>query len=71
MCNALCANPSYVQMAYRDLGDFYHATGDLSAAYKNHTKCREFCTTSQQVLDVSLTVLAVRVSFDPVVCQHL
>jgi len=47
-------------MAHRDLGDFYRATGDYSSALKHYTKSREFCTTSQHVLDMCMSVLEVR-----------
>ncbi|KAI0795680.1 26S proteasome subunit RPN7-domain-containing protein [Abortiporus biennis] len=46
-----------IRMAHRDLGDFYRATGDYSTALKHYTKSREFCTTSQHVLDMCLSVL--------------
>lgn len=49
-------------MAHRDLGSFYRITGDHSSALKHLTKSREFCTTSQHVLDMCLAVLEVRVS---------
>ncbi|OBZ76758.1 COP9 signalosome complex subunit 1b, partial [Grifola frondosa] len=48
-----------IRMAHRDLGDFYRATGDQSAALKHYTKSREFCTTSQHVLDMCLSILEV------------
>ncbi|KAH7883123.1 26S proteasome subunit RPN7-domain-containing protein [Phlebopus sp. FC_14] len=46
-----------IRMGHRDLGDFYRATGDYSQALKNYTKSREFCSTSQHVLDMCLSVL--------------
>ncbi|KAI0922627.1 hypothetical protein AcV5_009551 [Taiwanofungus camphoratus] len=46
-----------IRMAHRDLGDFFRATGDHSASLKHYTKSREFCTTSQHVLDMCLSVL--------------
>ncbi|OCH90469.1 PCI-domain-containing protein [Obba rivulosa] len=46
-----------IRMAHRDLGHFYRATGDHSSALKHLTKSREFCTTSQHVLDMCLSVL--------------
>ena len=51
---------SHFQMAYRDLGEFYRATGDHAAALKHYTKSREFCTTSHHVLEMCLSVLEVR-----------
>lgn len=50
-------------MAYRDLGEFYRETGDHAAALKHYTKSREFCTTSQHVLEMCLSVLEVRHNF--------
>ncbi|KAJ7594235.1 26S proteasome subunit RPN7-domain-containing protein [Mycena floridula] len=46
-----------IRMGHRDLGDFFRATGDYSSAMKHYTKSREFCTTSQHVLDMCLSVL--------------
>ncbi len=48
-------------MAHRDLGDFYRSTGDQNAALKHYTKSREFCTTSQHVLDMCMSVIEVGV----------
>ena len=49
-------------MAHRDLAQFYRSTGDYQAAMKHYAKLREFCTTSQHVLDMCLSVLEVRLS---------
>ncbi|KAK2463351.1 hypothetical protein APHAL10511_004662 [Amanita phalloides] len=46
-----------IRMAHRDLGNFYRATGDHTSAIKHFAKCREFCTTSQHILDVCLSVI--------------
>ncbi|KAH9832148.1 PCI-domain-containing protein, partial [Rhodofomes roseus] len=46
-----------IRMAYRDLGDFHRNSGDQTAALKHYTKSREFCTTSQHVLEMCLSVL--------------
>jgi len=46
-------------MAHRDLGGFFRSTGDGVAALKHYTKSREFCTTSQHVLEMCLSVLEV------------
>jgi len=46
-----------IRMAYRDLGDFYRNSGDHAAALKHYTKSREYCTTSQHVLEMCLSVL--------------
>lgn len=47
------------QMAHRDLGNFYRSVGDDSTALKHYTKSREFCTVSQHVLEMCLSVLEV------------
>ncbi|KAN0094428.1 26S proteasome subunit RPN7 domain containing protein [Tylopilus felleus] len=46
-----------IRMAHRDLGEHYRATGDFASALKHLTKSREFCSTSQHVLDMCLSVL--------------
>ncbi|KAH9929081.1 PCI-domain-containing protein [Epithele typhae] len=46
-----------IRMAHRDLGDFFRSTGDQAASLKHYTKSREFCTTSQHVLDMCMSVL--------------
>ena len=45
------------QMAHRDLGNFYRVTGDHATAVKHFAKSREFCTTSQHILDMCLAVI--------------
>ncbi len=45
------------QMAHRDLGDFYRVIGEYATSLKHYTKSREYCTTSQHVLDMCLSVL--------------
>ncbi|KAF8551847.1 hypothetical protein OG21DRAFT_1512235 [Imleria badia] len=46
-----------IRMAHRDLGEHHRATGDFASALKHLTKSREFCSTSQHVLDMCLSVL--------------
>ncbi|KAF8179896.1 26S proteasome subunit RPN7-domain-containing protein, partial [Pholiota molesta] len=46
-----------IRMAHRDLGDFYRSTGDYGTALKHYTKSREFCTTSQHVLEMCMSIL--------------
>jgi COP9 signalosome complex subunit 1 len=48
-------------MAHRDLGDFFRAVGDYGTSLKHYTKSREFCTTSQHVLDMCMSILEVSV----------
>ena len=47
------------QMAHRDLGEHHRATGDFASALKHLIKSREFCSTSQHVLEMCLSVLEV------------
>ncbi|KAI0672247.1 G protein pathway suppressor 1 [Trametes maxima] len=46
-----------IRMAHRDLGDFYRSIGEQNSALKHYTKSREFCTTSQHVLDMCMSVI--------------
>ncbi|KAF7366739.1 PCI domain-containing protein [Mycena sanguinolenta] len=46
-----------IRMGHRDLGDFYRSVGEYPTALKHYTKSREFCTTSQHVLEMCLSVL--------------
>jgi len=66
---AVWLNAFIVQMAHRDLGDFYRSTGDYGTSLKHYTKSREFCTTSQHVLDMCMSILEVKnlIAF----CVHL
>ena len=44
-------------MGHRDLGEYYWSIGDPSQAIKHFNKSREYCTSSQHILDFSLNVL--------------
>jgi len=46
-----------IRMAHRDLGYFFRAVGDYGTSLKHYTKSREFCTTSQHVLDMCMSIL--------------
>lgn len=46
-------------MGYRDLARFQYRTGDLPGAVRSYTKSREFCTTSNHVLEMCLGVIEV------------
>jgi len=46
-----------IRMAHRDLGDFSRAVGDYGTSLKHYTKSREFCTTSQHVLAMCISIL--------------
>lgn len=49
-----------MKMAHRDLADFHRSIGEYQQSLRHHTKSREFCATSQHVLDMCLSVLEVR-----------
>ncbi|KAG7096041.1 hypothetical protein E1B28_006722 [Marasmius oreades] len=46
-----------IRLGHRDLAEFYRSVGDYPAALKHWTKSREFCTTSQHVLDGCISIL--------------
>ena len=46
-------------MGYRDIGDFQRKSGDLSAAIRSYSKSRDYCTTSQHILDMCLSIIDV------------
>ncbi|CDO77396.1 hypothetical protein BN946_scf184857.g2, partial [Trametes cinnabarina] len=46
-----------IRMAHRDLGDFYRSVGEHNNALKHYTKSREFCTTSQHLLDMCMSII--------------
>lgn len=46
-------------MAHRDLGEFYRSIGDYPLSLKHYQKMREFCGSSQQVLEMCMFVLEV------------
>ncbi|GJN87088.1 hypothetical protein Rhopal_000033-T1 [Rhodotorula paludigena] len=48
-----------IRMGHRDLARFQYRVGDLQASVRSHTKSREFCTTSQHVLEMCLGVIEV------------
>jgi len=48
-----------IRLAHRELGKFHHEVGNLAEALKHHAKCREFSTTAQQVIEMSIYVLEV------------
>lgn len=60
LVSSVCANATVKQMAHRDLGEHHRATGDFASALKHLTKSREFCSTTQHVLETCLSVLEVR-----------
>ena len=48
-----------IRMAYRDLAAFYRATGSFESSLRHLTKSREFCTSTQNMLEMCLSVLEV------------
>jgi len=46
-------------MGYRDLARFQYRCGELQDAVRSYTKSREYCTTSQHVLDMCMGVIEV------------
>ncbi|GLB33369.1 putative 26S proteasome subunit RPN7 [Lyophyllum shimeji] len=48
-----------IRMAHRDLGYYYRSVGEYSSSLKHFTKSREYCATSQHVLDMCLSVLEI------------
>ncbi|KAI0041260.1 hypothetical protein FA95DRAFT_1501753 [Auriscalpium vulgare] len=46
-----------IRLAHRELGTFHRSSGNFEAALRHHTKSREFCATSQHMLDMCLSVL--------------
>ncbi|KAM0788086.1 hypothetical protein ACM66B_001255 [Microbotryomycetes sp. NB124-2] len=48
-----------IRMAHRDLARHQYRSGDLQGAIRSYSKSREFCTTSQHVLEMCLGVIEV------------
>jgi COP9 signalosome complex subunit 1 len=48
-----------IRMAHRDLAALNRAMGDFDNALRHHTKSREFCSTTQNMLEMCLSVLEV------------
>lgn len=46
-------------MSHRELGKFYHSTGEYPTSLRNYIKSREFCTSSAQVVEMCISVLEV------------
>lgn len=51
-------------MGHRDLGDFFWSVGDYQQSLKHYNKSREFCTSSQHVLEYALTVIRLLLEFN-------
>ncbi|EPQ31263.1 uncharacterized protein PFL1_01448 [Pseudozyma flocculosa PF-1] len=48
-----------IRMAHRDLGDHFRSTGELQEALKSYTRTRDFCSTSEHVIEMCLNVVDV------------
>lgn len=48
-----------IRMAYRDLSTFFRATGSFEASLRHLTKSREYCSSTQDMLEMCLSVLEV------------
>ncbi|GAA5879508.1 hypothetical protein JCM16303_003229 [Sporobolomyces ruberrimus] len=48
-----------IRMGYRDLARFQYRCGELQDAVRSYTKSREYCTTSQHVLDMCMGVIEI------------
>jgi hypothetical protein len=48
-----------IRMAYRDLSTFYRATGSFEGSLRHLTKSREYCSSTQDMLEMCLSVLEV------------
>ncbi|PWN47457.1 hypothetical protein IE53DRAFT_390412 [Violaceomyces palustris] len=48
-----------IRMAHRDLGDHFKASGDLQESLKSYTRTRDFCSTSEHVIEMCLNTIQV------------
>jgi COP9 signalosome complex subunit 1 len=48
-----------IRMAYRDLSTFFRATGSFEGSLRHLTKSREYCSSTQDMLEMCLSVLEV------------
>ncbi len=46
-----------IRMAHRDLGDHFWDTGDYTEALKSYTKTRDYCSTTDHVIEMCLNVI--------------
>ena len=51
-----------IRMAYRDLSTFFRATGSFEGSLRHLTKSREYCSSTQDMLEMCLSVLEVATS---------
>ncbi len=48
-----------IRMAHRDLGDHFWDTGDHQEALKSYTKTRDYCSTTDHVIEMCMNVIEV------------
>ncbi|SPC63208.1 related to COP9 signalosome complex subunit 1 [Ustilago sp. UG-2017b] len=48
-----------IRMAHRDLGDHFWDTGDYTEALKSYTKTRDYCSTTDHVIEMCMNVIEV------------
>ncbi|CDR88804.1 related to COP9 signalosome complex subunit 1 [Sporisorium scitamineum] len=48
-----------IRMAHRDLGDHFWDTGDYVEALKSYTKTRDYCSTTDHVIEMCMNVIEV------------
>lgn len=48
-----------IRMAHRDLGDHFWDTGDFQEALKSYTKTRDYCSTTDHVIEMCMNVIGV------------
>ena len=46
-----------IRLAYTTLGEFFYSRGDLSEAFRQYSRTRDYCTTSQQTLHLCIEVV--------------
>lgn len=48
-----------IRMAHRDLGDHFYDTGEYTEALKSYTKTRDYCSTTDHVIEMCMNVIEV------------
>ncbi|KAI7889904.1 26S proteasome subunit RPN7-domain-containing protein [Mucor mucedo] len=48
-----------IRVAHTKLGDYYYKKGDLPAAMKNYIRTRDYCATSQNIIDMCFNTIKV------------
>ncbi|KAJ7951089.1 COP9 signalosome complex subunit 1 [Quillaja saponaria] len=50
-----------IRMGYNDFGDFYYAHGQLTDAFKNYVRTRDYCTTSKHIIHMCMSAILVSI----------